>query len=220
MPPNPTILAFDTSAAHCAAALLCNGHITGRVDEMARGQAEHLMPMLEDMLKDASLSWADLGAIGVGIGPGNFTGIRISVSAARGLALGLGKPAIGVSTLEAQVHGQVGTILSCLDARRDRAYAQVFRDGKATSEPTLCDLTQADLLQLSPNEMPTVIGDVATQIADLTGWQAATPRQSLIESIVGIAASRIDETPNRPAPLYIRAADAAPSRDTPPTVIA
>ena len=219
MPPNPTILAFDTSAAHCAAALLCNGHITSRVDEMVRGQAEHLMPMLEDMLKNASLSWADLDAIGVGTGPGNFTGIRISVSAARGLALGLGKPTIGVSTLEAQAHGQEGTILSCLDARRDRAYAQLFKDGKTSSGPTLCDLTQADLLQLSPLETPAVIGGVSTQIADLTGWPETTLRQSLIESIIGIAASQIDNVPTRPAPLYIRAADAAPSRDKPPTVI-
>ena len=112
MPPSPTVLAFDTSAAHCAAALLSDGQIVQRVDEMARGQAEHLMPMLEEMLSHSDLTWRDLDAIGVGIGPGNFTGIRISVSAARGLALGLGKPAIGVSTLEAQTLGLTGTVVS------------------------------------------------------------------------------------------------------------
>ena len=95
MRPDPTILAFDTSAAHCAAALLCAGKIEVRVDEMARGQAEHLMPMLEEVLAAQGLTWADLDAIGVGTGPGNFTGIRISVAAARGLALGLGIPAVG-----------------------------------------------------------------------------------------------------------------------------
>jgi len=67
---------------------------------MARGQAERLMPMLEEMLAQAGHAWRDLAAIGVGTGPGNFTGIRIAVSAARGLSLALGVPAIGVSGFE------------------------------------------------------------------------------------------------------------------------
>ncbi|MDP5360876.1 MAG: tRNA (adenosine(37)-N6)-threonylcarbamoyltransferase complex dimerization subunit type 1 TsaB, partial [Paracoccaceae bacterium] len=104
MQPNPIILAFDTSAAHCAAALLLGDRIVTRVDEMAKGQAEHLMPMLEEMLRAAGLSWADLDGIGVGVGPGNFTGIRISLAAARGLSLGLGKPAIGVNGFEARAY--------------------------------------------------------------------------------------------------------------------
>ena len=101
MRPNPTILAFDTSAAHCAAALLRDDAIFGeRVDPMAKGQAEHLMPMLLEVLAAGNAELADLDAIAVGIGPGNFTGIRISVSAARGLALALGIPAVSVSTFE------------------------------------------------------------------------------------------------------------------------
>ena len=89
MPSDPTILAFDTSAAHCAAALLRDGEIvTSCAEPMTRGQAERLMPLLHEVLALGGCTWADLDAIGVGIGPGNFTGIRISVSAARGLALG------------------------------------------------------------------------------------------------------------------------------------
>ena len=94
------ILAFDTSGPHCAAALLEDGQITAaRCEEMAKGQAERLMPLLEEILTEAGRDWRALDRIGVGVGPGNFTGIRISVSAARGLALGLGVPAIGVSAL-------------------------------------------------------------------------------------------------------------------------
>ena len=102
MPSRPDLLAFDTSAAHCAAALFCGRELLAeRVDPMARGQAEHLMGMLEDMLTSAGIGWRDLPALAVGVGPGNFTGIRIAVSAARGLGLGLGVPVFGVSSFEA-----------------------------------------------------------------------------------------------------------------------
>ena len=92
------VLGFDTSAAHCAAALVSGDHVLARhADHMSRGQGEHLIGLLEDLLSKKGYTWGDLDTIGVGIGPGNFTGIRISVAAARGLALSLGIPAIGVS---------------------------------------------------------------------------------------------------------------------------
>ena len=91
MPDAPLILAFDTSAAHCAAALLSGGQLVGSVHEaMQRGQAESLMGICEALLQQHDVTYRDLTAIGVGVGPGNFTGVRISVSAARGLALGGG----------------------------------------------------------------------------------------------------------------------------------
>jgi tRNA threonylcarbamoyladenosine biosynthesis protein TsaB len=68
---------------------------------MARGQSERLVPMLEDLLAEGGVAWRDLDAIGVGIGPGNFTGIRIAVATARGLALGLRVPAVGVTGFDA-----------------------------------------------------------------------------------------------------------------------
>ena len=219
MPPNPTVLAFDTSAAHCAAALLSDGQVIYRIDEMARGQAEHLMPMLEEILNQQGLAWGDLDAIGVGIGPGNFTGIRISVSAARGLALGLGKPAIGVSTLEAQAYGLNGTVVSCLDARRDRAYVHVLGDISTPRSPALCDLSAEELPSLNPKSDPKVVGDIADKLAELKPWQQIEPKQTIIEGIAHLATKRIHSTKERPAPLYIRAADAAPPKDVPPTVI-
>ena len=100
MPSDTRLLAFDTSAAHCAAALLSGDTIlAARSEEMGRGQAERLVPLLQEVLAETGTTWADLTRIGVGIGPGNFTGIRISVATARGLALGLGIPAIGITSL-------------------------------------------------------------------------------------------------------------------------
>ena len=106
MPSDPLILGFDTSAAHCAAALVSGDRVLAAWhDDMSRGQAERIMPLLEEVLKEGGKGWSDLSAIGVGIGPGNVTGIRISVAAARGLALGLGIPAIGVSSFDAIAQG-------------------------------------------------------------------------------------------------------------------
>ncbi|MBV7408700.1 tRNA (adenosine(37)-N6)-threonylcarbamoyltransferase complex dimerization subunit type 1 TsaB [Maritimibacter sp. DP1N21-5] len=194
MPSDPTLLAFDTSAAHCAAALLRDGKVTTRVEEMGKGQAERLMPLLVEVLSEGGLGWADLDGIGVGVGPGNFTGIRISVAAARGLALGLGKPAIGVSTLEAQAHGVARPCRSVTDARRGMVYAQVFPGGVA-------EMVGADSL---PDDLPLA--------GPLDG-------AALVTAIAELAARRLDAPEPRPAPLYIRGADAAPPSDPPPVIL-
>ncbi len=201
MRPDPVILAFDTSAAHCAAALLCGDTIIAQKhEEMAKGQAERLFPLLEEVLAEANVTWSDLSAIGVGIGPGNFTGIRISVSAARGLALSLGVPAIGVSSLEAQAFDAPRPVWSLIDARRDHVYAQQFTDD-GSSAPSL------------------ITGDeVATLTGDRIGPETSTHPAP---AIARIAAERLraGETADRPAPLYIRSADAAPPRDPAPVIL-
>jgi len=190
LPPSPIILAFDTSAAHCAAALLLGDRIVTRVDEMAKGQAEHLMPMLEAMLAAENLTWQDLDGIGVGVGPGNFTGIRIALSAARGLALGLGKPAIGVNGFDARVFGEALPFIATIPAPRGQSYVQEFLADKAT-----------DPIQIE------------------TPAHTQKSAAALISAVARIAASRPNGTSERPAPLYIRSADAAPPRDPVPVLL-
>jgi len=202
LPPKPTLLAFDTSAAHCAAALLRDGQIVASAHEdMAKGQAERLMPLLQEVLDAGGVTYQDLDAIGVGIGPGNFTGIRISVAAARGLALSLGVPAVGVSTLEAQAIGVPRPVWSLVDARRDHVYAQELG---GSDVPAL--LTPEEVAALTGNRIGPNIAPDTPQIA---------------EAIAKLAAARLAEKTNipRPAPLYIRAADAAPPRDPAPVIL-
>ncbi|EBA12282.1 tRNA (adenosine(37)-N6)-threonylcarbamoyltransferase complex dimerization subunit type 1 TsaB [Roseobacter sp. CCS2] len=190
MRPNLTVLAFDTSAAHCAAALLLGDRIVTRVDEMAKGQAEHLMPMLEEMLTAENLTWADLDGIGVGVGPGNFTGIRISLAAARGLALGLGKPAIGVNGFDARAFQEPLPYTATIPAPRNQSYIQTYA--------------------------PDGMGSCA-QLDRPAGVQK--PAAALIANIAQITAARLNNNNPRPTPLYIRSADAAPPRDPAPVLL-
>lgn len=188
---SPTILAFDTSAAHCAAALLSDDRIVAQVSEpMARGQAERLMPLLEEVLAEAGLVWRDLDALGVGVGPGNFTGIRIGVSAARGLALGLDRPAYGVDGFTARrlALGTDGSV--AIPAPREQVWLS-----RPSEEPALIPASDAGPLPPAPDP-----SDLAAAIARRAAalWPDPAPA---------------------PAPLYLRPADAAPPREAPPVIL-
>ncbi len=209
------VLAFDTSGPHVAAALLHGETLTAhRSEDMKRGQAERLMPLLQDLLSENGLQWSDLDAIGVGTGPGNFTGIRISVAAARGLALALGKPSIGVTRLEAAVEGTSAQFAG-LEAPRGGFYLQSF--GASPMEPRhwqpdeplpeLTGMAGAPFVGVIPDPLRAVLGN---EIA------AAMP---LTEAIARIAARRIGTGSQPPRPTYLRAADAAPSRDSGPVIL-
>ena len=197
--PEPVALGFDTSAAHCAAALLCGERVLAlRREDMAKGQAERLFPMLEEMLAGTGLDWRDLDVIGVGTGPGNFTGIRVAVAAARGLALSLNIPAIGISATEAAAFGLPRPCRVILPARRDQVIWQDFGpDGEAGSGSP-----QQAVLDALPS-----------------GPASATPVVPLAEAIARLALARRDIPAPRPAPIYLRPADAAPSRDPAPVIL-
>lgn len=203
MPPE-TILAFDTSAAHCAAALLLpDGRCLLRHEPMDKGQAERLLPLLEELLAEAGLGWGDLTRLAVGTGPGNFTGVRISVAAARGLALGLGIPALGVTRLEALAHGLPRPITVIEDARRDEVYVQTFT-AEGAGPAAICR-----------------IGNIAhpTRVTGSAAGPAALPAAlPLAQAIAEMAAARSLPQP-RPAPFYLRGADAAPPSDPPPVIL-
>lgn len=190
----PLILGFDTSGPNVSAALLRGTDTIALIsEEMKRGQAERLMPLLEETLAQAGVTWADLTAIGVGIGPGNFTGIRISVSAARGLALGLSIPAVGVSSFEATSLDETAPHVATVPAPRDQVYAL----GEGFPAPKLVPTTDVDATLARPLLAP----------------------DQLVTNIARIAAASFAQNPPRPAPLYIKPADAAPPRDPAPVIL-
>jgi tRNA threonylcarbamoyl adenosine modification protein YeaZ len=187
----PLILAFDTSAARCAAAVVSGGRVLAARDEGTdRGQAERLLPMLEEALAEAGVGWGDLDGIGVCTGPGNFTGVRIAVAAARGLALALGVPAVGVTAFEALAEPAGYATVAILD-RRGTVFVQRFRDGEPLGEPA----AGADR---EPLPEAAIRVDCAV--------------------LARIAARRLGSAPP-PAPLYLRPADAMPPAEAPPPIL-
>ena len=207
MPPDALLLAFDTSAAHCAAALLSGDRaLAEALEPMEKGQAERLMPFLEDLLTRAGVGWHDLTALAVGTGPGNFTGVRIAVAAARGLALGLGIPAVGVTRFQALGHGQPRPLTVIEDARRGEVYVQRLD----TSPPRLATLDAA----IAEG------GPFTGSAALLTPGPVIPPRWPLAQAIARAGAALLAAAPHpRPAPFYLRHADALPSSDPPPLIL-
>lgn len=216
-----TVLAFDTSAAHCAAALLLpGGQCLHRHAEMAKGQAEALMPMLEDLLHSAGLGWRELTALGVGTGPGDFTGVRISVAAARGLSLALGIPAIGVTIFDALAEGLPRPLAVVQDARRDGVYLQILGPSPAPATETTGASLEATLIPRDPAvERLRGLPRIGTAAADFGTEDVLTPAMPLAEAIARLARARAGIPQPRPAPFYLRGADAAPPSEAPPVIL-
>ena len=178
-----------------------------RVEPMERGQAERLLPLLEEVLAEAGAGWADLAALAVCTGPGNFTGLRIGVAAARGLALALDRPAIGVTRLEALAEGATGpALVGDRRAGATRFYVQDFRRRRA-DRAAGADRGLGRSTTRAPGRA-TRLGAAAAR----RPRTAAPTRPSLAR----IAARRLGSAAPPPAPLYLRPADAAPAAEPPP----
>jgi tRNA threonylcarbamoyladenosine biosynthesis protein TsaB len=131
------ILAVDTATESCSAALLITGGLLVREQRLERGHAEAILPMVDELLKEAGIPLAALDAIAFGRGPGAFTGVRLAASVAQGLAFGAGVPVVPVSDLRAlaqralDVEKAVERVLVCADARMQEVYWGCFERGAA-----------------------------------------------------------------------------------------
>ena len=221
------LLAIDTAGPACAVALARDGggspRIVARTEEViGRGHAERLMPMIEALLLEAALGFDNLDRIAVTTGPGSFTGIRVGVAAARGLALALEIPAVGVGSLDALAYPiaatrRAGTVIAVLDARRGEVYA-LARDLASGAS-----LIEAGSMR--PNDVALRIGQAKRPLI-LAGSGAPPVAAALGEADASIASTAdfpdisdvaalglVAEAGTPPVPHYVRGADAKPQAD-------
>ncbi|WP_136657575.1 tRNA (adenosine(37)-N6)-threonylcarbamoyltransferase complex dimerization subunit type 1 TsaB [Nitratireductor sp. XY-223] len=210
-------LAIDTSARLCAACVYdaANSAVLGRaVEDIGRGHAERLFPVIGAALHEAGVSYRDLRRLGVSVGPGSFTGVRVGVSAMRGLALALSCPIVGITAFEALILDvpKGRPVLIIQDARRGEVFVQLFDDeGRAANAPAALSFEAAAALAQSAGAG--LYGSGAPLVADtangadleILGDVAAAD----IASYARCAASK-PPAGEAPKPLYLRAADAKP----------
>lgn len=215
------VLAIDTALEACSAAVLDpDGGITARESlAMTRGHAETLMPLIARVMNGAGIEFAQLDRIAVTTGPGSFTGLRVGISAARGIALSAGKPAVGLSTLAALAAPLIATddgtqVVAAIDARHEHIYLQVFGvNGRTLVGPRVASLR--DAARAATAAPARIVGSAANKMAaawpkgvelPLSVEQRAAPD---IEWIARLGAAATDGY-SPPKPLYLREPDAQP----------
>jgi tRNA threonylcarbamoyladenosine biosynthesis protein TsaB len=219
------ILAIDTALDACAAGVLDTGAgqmIAQESLAMKRGHAEALMPLIARVVRASGIAFAALDRIAVTTGPGSFTGLRVGLSAARGIALAASKPVVGVTTLTAYaapVVSQNGEqpVISAIDARHDQVYFQaVSGDGGSLIRPRVATVGEA--LGASRFGAPYLVGNAARILADRWPVDADPPFKVEALSAPDItwvawlgAAVSPDTAPARP--FYLRAPDAKPQKN-------
>jgi tRNA threonylcarbamoyladenosine biosynthesis protein TsaB len=216
------ILAIDTALDACAAGVLdtAAGKLIAQESQpMKRGHAEALMPLIARVIKESGITFSALDRIVVTTGPGSFTGLRVGLSAARGIALAAGKPAVGVTTLTAYAAPVVSRdaappVISAIDARHDHVYFQaVSGNGTSLITPRVAPIEEA--LGASRFGAPHLVGNAAGILAER--WPADAPPPFKVDSqpapdIAWVAWLGAAVSPDTapPRPFYLRAPDARP----------
>ncbi|HEY4030098.1 MAG TPA: tRNA (adenosine(37)-N6)-threonylcarbamoyltransferase complex dimerization subunit type 1 TsaB [Caulobacteraceae bacterium] len=204
------ILGLDTALGACSVAVTRDGEVLAAASEpMLRGHQERLAPMTAEVMAQAGLPFSALDRVGVTVGPGSFTGLRVGLAFAKGLGLALGKPCVGVGTLEALAASSPGPGLTAavIDARREQVYLQAFESGRAVMAPDALPVATAAarLAELWRGGPLRLVGPGAPLLAGIA------PEVFVIEraapdplAVCALTADRT--TPARP--LYLRAPDA------------
>src|SRR5712664_4327529 len=216
------VLAIDTALEACSAAVLDSrrGGITASETlVMTRGHAEAVMPLIARVMDLADVEFAELDRIAVTTGPGSFTGLRVGISAARGIALAAGKPAVGLSTLAGFAAPLIADddstqVVAAIDARHEQVYLQVFGSGGRTVvAPRVASVR--DAARAAMTGPARIVGSAASKLA--AAWpRGAEPPVSVeqrgapdIDWIARLGAATADGH-SPPKPLYLRAPDAQP----------
>jgi tRNA threonylcarbamoyladenosine biosynthesis protein TsaB len=204
------VLAVDTCLPACSAAVVDGDAVLATASEpMVKGHQERLATMVREVMQAAGLAFADLDRIAVTVGPGSFTGLRVSVAFAKGLASALDIPCVGVGSLEALAAEEPGVTAAAIDAKRGQIYLQVFEDGRALMAPDALPVESAAarLAELRPT---TLIGSGASLLAPVLPLATLNLRTAPDPAAIARIAAKV-RSPAPVKPLYLRAPDAKPS---------
>jgi tRNA threonylcarbamoyladenosine biosynthesis protein TsaB len=221
------ILALDTSMGACSAAMLRAGStargLFAREALMARGHAEALMPMIAEVMEEARLDFSALDLIAATTGPGSFTGVRIAVAAARGLALVTPAKLYGIDSLTVMARSARSTGIAegapfavAVDARRGMLYLGLYDDAGGKLDGPLL-VSPEDAVSLLP-DLHTAVGNGATLLAEAAaqrGRKVQTALPQLQPSAASLAEIALESGETVPTlrPLYLRPSDARPQPD-------
>lgn len=216
------VLAIDTALQACAAAVFETGEgavLAAESLDMGRGHAEALVPLIGRVMERSGRDFAGVDRIAVTVGPGSFTGLRVGISAARGIALAAAVPAVGISTLTALAAPHIAerrspVVISAIDARHGSVYLQVFAtDGRAVIAPT--HVAVEDAVRAATVGPTLLVGSGAELIA--RNWPADHDPPLAVDGraapdIVWVARlGALADPQSAPAnPLYLRKPDARP----------
>lgn len=230
------VLAFDTATAACTVAVAADGQVLSEFTlQVPRAHSVRLMPLIAQTLREAGVDRRELDAIAVGVGPGSFTGLRIGLATAKGLALALDKPVVPVSTLAAAAYGtgaQAGLVVPLLDAKRDQVFTAVYAAGDRDPS-TWTELLGPANLHIDevvervrelrarldrPWPFITLCGDAAEQHAPRFGGDGAVrlapagsllPRASSVATLgLSLLRSGGAMSPDALSPVYLRKSEA------------
>jgi tRNA threonylcarbamoyladenosine biosynthesis protein TsaB len=217
------VLALDCSGAACSAALWLDGRLAAeRFAAMARGQAEALMPQIRDVMTEGGLDFSELEAIATTVGPGSFTGLRLGLAAARGLALAAARPLLAVTAFEALLAGLseerrgARMVAVAIDSRRGPVFVQLFDTSRSPiGSPVSVDPVEFD--HWLPPDAVVVVSDaeLPSMAPGRQLCRAAIRAGDIARLAAGFGTAGIGRL--APVPLYLRAPDVTlPHRETPP----
>ncbi len=213
-------LTLDTASINCAVHIQNGqGESYHLCEAIGRGHAERILPMIDEALSALSMDYRDIKRLGVTVGPGSFTGVRVGLSVARGLALALDCPLIGISLLDALSceYQEKNPALVVLNARREAYFACFYdEEGKSSIGPKLIEKSAdwPSLWAVDPAKRPVdLIGSGAAEFFKITSnsrilTDQSAPNIEVIAKMVAKKAKMKCDRNEKPSPLYLRAADA------------
>ncbi|MDO9607729.1 MAG: tRNA (adenosine(37)-N6)-threonylcarbamoyltransferase complex dimerization subunit type 1 TsaB [Brevundimonas sp.] len=211
------LLVIDTALGACTAAVFEDERpLAVRFEPMTKGHQERLGGLVRDVMAEAGRSFDALDRIGVTVGPGSFTGLRVGLAFAQGLGAALDRPVVGVSALDAlaaSLDSGATPVAALIDARRGQVYARLFMDGAAVGADEALSLDEAARRIAALGKDVRLVGSGAAVLAEAFPdliMASVDPRVAPSAEALARLVAAADPADHPPRPLYLRAPDATP----------